>query len=108
MARALRKNMTKEEKRLWYGFLRKASVQFKRQTPFGNYILDFFSADARLVIELDGSQHYTEEGRSKDAERDGFLKEHGLLVLHYTNEEINTNLLGVCRNIQMHIDERKW
>lgn len=76
--------------------------------PFGNYILDFFCADARLAIELDGSQHYTEEGRTKDKERDAFLADHGMPVLHYTNNEINTNFLGVCRSIQMHIDERKW
>ncbi len=108
LARVLRRNMTKEEKHLWYDFLKKAPVQFHRQKPFGNYILDFFCADARIAVELDGSQHFTEEGLKRDKERDEYLTQCGLLVLHYTNYEVKTNFEGVCRNIMMHVNARKW
>ena len=100
--------MTKEEKHLWYDFLRLQPVRFKRQMPFGNYILDFFCADARIVIEIDGSQHYTYEGLIKDRERDRFLSENGLMVLRYTNYDVNTDFDGVCRNILKHVNDRKW
>ena len=107
-AQKLRKGMTKEEKHLWYDFLKKLSHTVNRQKVIEKYIVDFYCADARLVIEVDGSQHYTEEGRLKDAERDMFLKEKGYLVLRYTNHMIKTNFEGVCLDIKRHIDERKW
>ena len=69
LARALRKNMTKEERRLWYDFLRDYPVRFSRQKVLGRYIADFYSAEAKLIIELDGSQHYEDENIRKDARR---------------------------------------
>ncbi|MBQ1918594.1 MAG: DUF559 domain-containing protein [Schwartzia sp.] len=70
LARTLRKNMTKEERRLWYTYLRKLPVTINRQKVFGKYILDFYCASAKTAIELDGSQHYTEGGKHRDSERD--------------------------------------
>ena len=94
---SLRKNMTKEEKHLWYDFLRKHSVRFVRQKVLGKYIADFYSASAKLVIELDGSQHYEPENREYDEERTMFLyNEYGLSVVRINNEEINKNFYGVC------------
>ena len=73
IGRILRKNMTKEERHLWYDFLREYSVRFIRQKIIGNYIVDFYCAKANLVIELDGSQHYDEIGINKDIERTKYL-----------------------------------
>ena len=73
MAKALRNNMTKEERRLWYDFFKTYPVKFSRQKVLGRYIADFYSAQAKLVIELDGSQHFEEEGLAKDAERTAYL-----------------------------------
>ena len=68
-AKMLRKSMTKEEKHLWYDYLRTNPARFTRQKVLGKYIADFYSAKAKLIIELDGSQHYSEEGLRKDAKR---------------------------------------
>ena len=100
--------MTKEEKHLWYDFLKKLPQTVNRQKVIEKYIVDFYCADARLVIEVDGSQHFTEEGRLKDAKRDKNLNEKGYLVLRYSNNKIKTNFEGVCLDIKKHIDERKW
>ena len=99
LARQLRKEMTKEERHLWYDFLRSYPVRFSRQKILGQYIADFYSAQARLVIELDGSQHYSEEQRAKDEMRTAFLKGYGLRVLRIPNIEVNRNFDGVCRYI---------
>ena len=95
-AKMLRKNMTKEEKHLWYDFLRTYYVRFSRQKVLGKFIVDFYSAQAKLVIELDGSGHYTEEGMRYDKERTAFLEEYGLKVIRIQNTEINRNFKGVC------------
>ena len=71
-AKQLRKEMTKEERHLWYDFLRTYPVRFSRQKVLGKYIADFYSAEAKLVIELDGSQHYEDVNTEKDAERTAF------------------------------------
>ena len=105
-AQKLRKEMTKEEKRLWYDFLKKLPQTFNRQKVIANYIVDFYCAEAGLVIEVDGAQHYSEEGRAKDAERDSDLGEKGLLVLRYTNSDVKTNFAGVCLDIKKKIAER--
>ena len=73
-AQQLRKNMTKEEKELWYKYLRDYPLRFRRQITVGNYILDFYCAAARLAVELDGSQHFSEEGKIHDAARTAYLK----------------------------------
>ena len=99
LAKKLRKEMTKEERHLWYDFLRTYSVRFSRQKVLGKYIADFYSAQAKLVIELDGSQHYEGNGATKDAERTAFLEGYGLRVLRIPNNEVNQNFHGVCEYI---------
>ena len=107
ISRLLRKNMTKEEKHLWYDCLKKLPQTFNRQKIIGNYIVDFCCVEAKLVIEVDGDQHYREEGLLKDASRDAFLRECGYYVARYTNIEINSNFEGVCLDIVKLIDARK-
>ena len=104
-ARELRKNMTKEEKHLWYDFLQNHTVKFNRQKVLGRYIADFYSASAKLVIELDGSQHYTHEAKEYDEERTRFLSEYGIKVLRINNIEIKRNFDGVCRYIDKIISD---
>lgn len=99
LAKKLRKEMTKEERRLWYDFLRSYPVRFSRQKVLGKYIVDFYSAEARLVIELDGSQHYEDDNMRKDAERTAFLKIYGLTVIRVPNNEVSSNFSGVCEYI---------
>ena len=105
IAKMLRKSMTKEEKHLWYDFLRTHPVRFSRQKILGKYVADFYSAQAKLVIELDGSGHYTEEGKRYDQERTAFLEGYGLTVIRIPNVEIHSNFKGVCKYID-HIIER--
>lgn len=81
LAKQLRKEMTKEERHLWYDFLRNYPIRFSRQKVLGRYIADFYSAKAKLVIELDGSQHYESEAMEKDAERTEFLEKYGLKII---------------------------
>ncbi|MBR2616719.1 MAG: endonuclease domain-containing protein [Clostridia bacterium] len=99
IAKILRKNMTKEEKHLWYDFLRTYPVRFSRQKVLGKFIADFYSAEAKLVIELDGSGHYSKEKIQYDTERTAFLQEYGLQVLRITNTDIHKNFRGVCEYI---------
>ena len=96
LARQLRKEMTKEERHLWYDFLRSYPVRFSRQKVLGKYIADFYSADAKLVIELDGSQHYEDGNMKKDGERTAFLEAYGLAVIRIPNNEVSGNFSGVC------------
>ncbi len=96
LAKRLRAEMTKEERHLWYDFLRPHPVRFSRQKVLGKYIADFYSAEARLVIELDGSQHYEEDTSEKDIERTAFLEGYGLTVVRIPNNEVNSNFAGVC------------
>ena len=98
-AKELRKNMTKEERHLWYDFLKNYSVRFSRQKVLGNYIADFYCAQARLVIELDGSQHYEEDGQLRDNIRTTFLEDYGLKVIRIPNNEVSKNFRGVCEYI---------
>ena len=98
-AKQLRKEMTKEERHLWYDFLRTHPVRFLRQKVLGKYIADFYSAEAKLVIELDGSQHYEEINAEKDAERTAFLEGYGLTVIRIPNNEVMRNFRGVCEYI---------
>ena len=99
LAKQLRKEMTKEERHLWYDFLRGYPIRFSRQKVLGKYIADFYSAKAKLVIELDGSQHYENDKMQKDTERTDFLKKYGLTVIRIPNNEINENFQGVCEYI---------
>ena len=97
-AKELRKNMTKEERYLWYDFLRDYPVRFSRQKVLGKYIVDFYSAEASLVIELDGSQHY-ESQIEYDARRTEFLQQYGLQVIRVPNNAVMENFRGVCEHI---------
>ena len=99
LAKQLRKEMTKEERHLWYDFLRTYPVRFSRQKILGKYIADFYSAEAKLVIELDGSQHYQDGNVEKDAERSAFLEGYGLTVIRIPNNEVTRNFRGVCEFI---------
>ena len=99
LARILRKNMTKEERRLWYESLRLSSVRFYRQKVFGQYILDFYCPKARLVVEVDGGQHTEPEAKAYDAERTAFLESYGLQVLRFSNYEVNCHFAEVCECI---------
>ena len=98
-AKRLRREMTKEERHLWYDFLRTHPARFSRQKVLGRYIVDFYSAAAKLVIELDGSQHYEGDGMEKDAERTAFLEGYGLTVIRIPNNAIAQNFRGVCEYI---------
>ena len=105
-ARNLRKNMTKEERRLWYEFLRQYPVRFARQKVLGQYIADFYCAEAKLVVELDGSQHYEPQGIAYDKERSIFLSSLGLVVLRFSNRDIDRDFPGVCEQIDITIQNR--
>lgn len=105
-AQQLRKNMTKEERRLWYDFLKNLPLTVNRQKVIGPYIADFYCAQAGTVIELDGSQHYEEQGREADFQRDQYFEEQGILVKRYTNLDIKTNFTGVCEDILRTFTER--
>ena len=105
-ARNLRKVMTNAEGKLWSHLRRKSlGVKFRRQVPFGPYILDFFSFEEKLVIEVDGSQHYTIAGLARDKKRDRYLLEKGLTVPRFTDGEIFTNTVGVLQTIYDHVHE---
>ena len=95
----LRKNQTKEENLLWYNFLRKYPARFRRQYVIGNYIVDFYCHQARLVVELDGSQHYEPEGRDADAQRTAWLEAQGLTILRFSNLDVLQSFNAVCEVI---------
>ena len=98
-AQNLRKNMTKEEKHLWYDFLKTLPVTVNRQKAIGNYIVDFYISTCKIVIEIDGSQHYEKEGVEADMERDKYLNGLGIKVLRYSNSDINRRFESVCEDI---------
>ena len=104
-AKILRKNMTKEERHLWYDYLRTHPARFSRQKVLGKYIADFYSAQARLLIELDGGGHYTEEAKQYDDERTAFLEAYGLTVIRIPNNEVNSNFRGVCDYIDLKVEQ---
>ena len=101
LAKALRKNMTPWERKLWYEFLRRYPVRFQRQKAIGNYIADFYCAQARLVVELAGGGHYTTEQAEKDAIRTKTLEAMNLSVIHICNLDIDRNFNGVCEYIDL-------
>ena len=105
LAKQLRKEMTKEERHLWYDFLRSYPVRFSRQKVLGKYIADFYSAEAKLVIELDGSQHYEDGNIQKDTDRSAFLESYGLTVIRIPNNEVNRNFRGVCEYIDVAVKQ---
>ena len=106
VARKLRRDMTPQEQRLWYMFLRKYPVKFYKQRIIESFIVDFYCADARLVIELDGSQHYTEQGKAYDEERSQILELYDLKVLRFTNLELDQQFEAVCEAIDQEVKAR--
>ncbi len=105
-ARNLRAEMTKEEKNLWYDFLSKYPIRFTRQKIITNYVADFYCAKAKLVVELDGAQHRTAEGREYDERRTESFKQYGLVVLRIPNKEINYNFDNICKYIDNIVKKR--
>ncbi|MBE6780602.1 MAG: endonuclease domain-containing protein [Clostridia bacterium] len=105
LAKALRKNMTPWERKLWYNFLRNYPIRFQRQKTIGNYIVDFYCAKAKLVIEIDGGGHYTDEQIKKDEYRTKELKGMNLSVLRICNLDIDRNFSGVCESIDLAVKE---
>lgn len=104
-AKQLRREMTKEERHLWYDFSRSYPVRFSRQKVLGKYIADFYSAEAKLVIELDGSQHCEDGNMEKDTERTTFLEGYGLTVIRIPNNEVSRNFRGVCAYIDVAVKQ---
>ena len=98
-ARDLRRNMTKEERHLWYDFMRGLPVRVHRQKVIGRYIVDFYIAEKNLVIELDGSQHYEQYAIRADMERDAYMNSLGINVFRYSNLDVNQNFRAVCQDI---------
>ena len=105
-AKTLRKNMTKEERHLWYDFLKDYPVRFLRQKVIDDYIVDFYCHDARLVIELDGAQHFEPGAQEKDALRTEKMQNRGLLVIRIPNNAIFDNFSGVCEYIDRFVRNR--
>ncbi len=102
-AQNLRHNMTKEERHLWHDFLKNYPVKFRRQAVINKYIADFYCANAELVVELDGSQHYEEAGLKHDQIRTEFLEQFGLTVIRIPNNWINTQFQAVCEYIDNYV-----
>ena len=105
-SQTLRKMQTKEENLRWYQFLKHYPCQFRRQYIIGNYIADFYCHRARLVVELDGSQHFDTEGVEKDHQRTMYLESLGLKVLRFTNLDIHRSFRNVCETIDLTVKER--
>ena len=106
IARILRRNMTRHEKHLWYDFLRYYPIKIYKQRIIDNYVADFYCHSARLVIELDGSGHYSVKGRMYDQERSTVFEKYGILVLRFSNTDIDNHFEDVCRMIDRIITER--
>ena len=107
-ARDLRKNMTKEEKKLWYNYFKLKPIRVLRQKVIDNYILDFYYAEKRIGIELDGSQHYSEEGELKDSIRTAKLEEYRITIHRIPNNAVNKNFEGVCEYLDEILDCFDW
>lgn len=105
VAKTLRKNMTKEERHLWYDFLRSYPVRFLRQKVIDDYVVDFYCHKARLIIELDGSQHYEAKGLLKDKIRTERIESRNLYVVRIPNNVVNSNFRGVCEYIDYLVKE---
>ena len=99
LAKTLRQNATPQENHLWYDFLSKYEIRFHRQKVIDNFIADFYCLHAKLIIEVDGSQHYTEVNKQKDEFRTEILEGYDLKIIRFTNRQIHTNFKGVCEYI---------
>lgn len=99
IARTLRKEMTPQERKLWYRYLKNYSVKMYRQRPIDRFIVDFYCPNARLIIELDGNQHYTREGQEYDQIRTEILEQYELEVIRFSNSQIDQQFSVVCTEI---------
>ena len=102
-ARILRKNMTPEEKHLWYDFLKRLPFNVRCQHNIESYIVDFYIAEKRIVIEIDGRQHLMQEHQDADKKRDATLAAWGISVLRYSNDSIRNNFNEVTADILKHL-----
>ncbi|MBR2639795.1 MAG: endonuclease domain-containing protein [Oscillospiraceae bacterium] len=105
-SRTLRKGMTPEERHLWYDFLKDLSVNVHRQKILGRYIVDFYCKEAKLVIEIDGAQHYEHRAKEYDGKRTEYLENLGMKVIRILNGQVNKDFSNVCRYINENIDKR--
>ena len=99
--RQLRRDQTDPEKLLWYSLRNRRlfGLKFRRQYPFGPYVLDFYCHEYKLCVELDGGQHYESAGIQHDVQRQAFLVSHGIHTLRFSNREVLQNLEGVLLQI---------
>ena len=104
LAKNLRKNATPQENHLWYDFLRTYRPRFQRQKSIGNYIADFYCHQAKLIVELDGSQHYEAKGLLQDQIRTLDLQQFGLTVVRIPNNAVQDNFSGVCEYIHQTVN----
>ena len=109
-SRQLRKNMTRQERHLWYDFLRDYPIKIYRQRSIDRFIADFYCSRAHIVIEVDGGQHYESNGLARDAERSAIIQNYNLAVVRVSNSEVDQNFFGVCEFIDRRIKEElsKW
>ena len=105
-AQTLRKNMTKEERHLWYDYLKTYPIQFKRQYAIGIFIVDFLCYRAKLIVELDGSQHCEPAAIEYDKRRTEYLQQQGYRVLRFSNLDVTRNFRGVCEAIDLAVKNR--
>lgn len=98
-AKVLRKHMTRSERKLWFEYLRNFNFRVLRQRPIDRYIVDFYCPRLKLVIEIDGESHFTEDGKQYDVERTARLESYGLRVLRFLNTDVMRNLKGVREKI---------
>ena len=105
-AQELRSNATKQENHLWYDYLNQYPIRFRRQVTINRFIVDFLCAKAKLIIEVDGSQHYTADGEAYDADRTAILEGLGYSVLRISNYDVDCNYAGVCEQIDETVRKR--
>ena len=106
-ARKLRREMTPHERKLWYLFLQKYPVKIYKQRIIDRFVVDFYCASAKLIIEIDGTQHYEIQGAAEDAKRTEILESYGLKVVRYSNREIDREFAAVCEDIDRLIQQRQ-
>ena len=99
LSKNLRKNMTQEERKLWYCFLKKLPITINKQKVFGKYIADFYCGESKTAIEIDGSQHFDDKAECADKIRTEYFQSLGIKVFRYSNYDVNKNFDGVCENI---------
>ena len=105
-AKELRREMTPQERKLWYGFLSRYDVRFQRQKTVDRFIVDFYCHKAKLVVELDGAQHHSDEGMGSDLERSSVLEQYGLKVIRFSNREVDRQFYQVCQRIDSEVQGR--